>query len=93
MKQLGGKCSIIEVLKVDSWRVRNVFRSDNGVPYEAISSYVHKLTDHPQMDSRISFERYPAATKCLGGVDVEVSVKDGIATFRGEIYWISAFMI
>ena len=45
------------------------------------------------MESAISFERYPAAKKCLGGVDVEVSVKDGIASFRGEIFRISTFMV
>ena len=52
---------------------------------------MYKLSPHPSMDSLISFERYPAAKKCLKGVDVEVSVKDGIATFRGEIFRISTF--
>ena len=93
LKKLGGRCERINVLSVDSWRVRNVFEFDNGVSYEALSSYMYKLTDHPQMESAISFERYPAAKKCLGGVDVEVSVRDGIASFRGEIFHISTFTI
>ena len=74
----------INALRVDSWRVSYVFESDNRVFYEALSSYMYKLLDHPQMESAILFEQYPAAKKCLGGVDVEVSVKDGIASFRGE---------
>ena len=65
-------------------------RADNGVSYEALGSYMYKLSDHPQMESTISFEQYPAAKKCLGGVDVEVSVKDKIV-FRGEIFHISTF--
>ena len=44
---------------------------------------IYKLLPHPTMDSLISFERYPAAKKCLKGVDVEVSVKNGFAIFRG----------
>ena len=83
----------VNVLRVDSWRVRNVFRSDNGVCYEALSSAMYKLSTHPRLDSGISFERYPTAKKWLEGVDVEVSVKDGIATFRGEIFHISTFII
>ena len=70
-----------------------MFESDNGVSYEALSSYMYKLSDHPQMESAISFERYPAAKKCLGGIDVEVSVKNGKASFRGEIFRISTFTI
>ena len=31
LKKLGGRCVRINVLRVDSWRVRNVFESDNGV--------------------------------------------------------------
>ena len=54
---------------------------------------MYKLSSHPSMDSPISFERYPAAKKCLKGVDVEVSVKDGIATFRREIFHISTCTI
>ena len=56
LKKLGGRCVRINVLRVDSWRVRNVFESDNGVSYEALSSYMYKLSDHPQMESAISFE-------------------------------------
>ena len=48
---------------------------------------------HPRMDSTISSEQYPAAKKCLKGVDVEVSVKDGIAMFIGEILCMSTFTI
>ena len=59
-----------------------MFKSDNGISYEVISSYMYRLSDHPRMDSTISFERYPAVRKCLKGVDIEVSVKDGIVTFR-----------
>ena len=93
LKKLGGRCVRINVLRVDSWRVRNVFESDNRLSYEALSSYMYKLSDHPQMESTISFEQYPAAKKCLGGVDIEVSVKEGTASFREEIFRISAFTI
>ena len=54
---------------------------------------MYELLDHPRMDSAISFERYSAAKKCFKGVHVEVSVKDRIATFRGEIFCISMFII
>ena len=101
VRELGGKCFSISILKIDSWRVKNVFKSDNGVSYEVISNYMYGLSSHPSMDSAISFERYPATKKCLKGVDVEVSVKDGgpgappggIATFRGEIFCMSTFII
>ena len=56
LKKLGGRCVSSSVLTVDSWRVRNVFKSDNGVSYEALSSYKYKLSDHPRMDSKIPFE-------------------------------------
>ena len=56
LKKLGGRCVRINVLRVDSWRVRNVFESDNEVSYEALSSYMYKLLDHPQMESTILFE-------------------------------------
>ena len=72
LKKLGGRCVRINVLRVDSWRVRNVFESDNGVSYEALSSYMYKLSDHPQMESAISLERYPAAKKCLGGLTLRL---------------------
>ena len=77
VRELGGKCLSISILKIDSWRVKNVFKPNNGVSYEVISSYMYKLLPHPTMDSPISFERYPAAKKCLKGVDVEVSVNKG----------------
>ena len=93
LKKLSGRCVRINVLRVDSWRVRNVFQSDNGVSLEALSGAMYKLSTHPRLDSGISFERYPTAKKCLEGVDVEVSVKDGIALFRGEIFRISTFII
>ena len=93
LKKLGGRCVRINVLRVDSWRVRNVFKSDNGVSYEALSSTMYKLLTHPWLDSGILFERYPTAKKRLGGADIEVSVKDRIATFRGEIFRISTFII
>ena len=38
LKSLGGRCVSIEVLKMDSWRVKNVFKSSNRVSYEVISS-------------------------------------------------------
>ena len=48
----------INVLQVDSWRVRNVFISDNGVSYEVLSHPMYTLTDQPRLYSRISFEHY-----------------------------------
>ena len=80
-------------MQVDSWRVKSVFKSNNGVSYEAISHTMHKLLTQPLVDSGISFERYVTAMKCLGGVDVEVSVNDGIATFKGGSVRISSFTI
>ena len=38
--KLDGRCISINVLKMDSWRVKNVFKSNNRVSYEAISSYM-----------------------------------------------------
>ena len=79
--KLGGRCVSIEVLKMDSWRVKNVFKSNDGVSYEAISSYTFKLMDHPKitesMGSRsgpgtsgpISFGRYPSTKKFLSCVE------------------------
>ena len=55
--KLGGRCVSIEVLKMDSWRVKNVFKSNNGVSYEAVSSYMFKLTDQPKITESISFEQ------------------------------------
>ena len=101
IRELGGKCFSIGILKIDSWRVKNIFKSDNRVSYEVIGSFMYELLDHPRMDSAISFERYPAAKKYLKGVDIEVSVKDGgpeaplhgIAAFKGEIFHMSMFII
>ena len=63
--KLGGRCVSIEVLKMDSWRVRNVFKLNNGILYKAISSYMYKLSDHPKITEGISFERYPSTKKFL----------------------------
>ena len=93
IKRMGGRCVSISVSWVDRWRVKNVFKSDNGVSYEALSVTMHVLLDQPSMDSGISFERYTTAKKCLGGVDTEVSVNNGIATFKGGAVKISMFVI
>ena len=31
LRKLGGRCVSINILKMDSWRVKNVFTSNNGV--------------------------------------------------------------
>ena len=67
---------------MDSWRVKNVFKSNNRISYEAISSYMFKLTDHPKITEGISFESYPSAKKFLPCVEdpkgeVEVKVNGG----------------
>ena len=85
--KLGGRCVSIEVLKMDSWRVKNVFKSNNGVWYEAISRFMFKLTDHPQITEGISFESYPSTKKFLSCIEdpkgeVEVEVNGGVAMFR-----------
>ena len=95
---MGGRCVSIKVLKMDSWRVKNVFKSNNGVPYEAISNYMYKLSDHPKITIGISFESYPSSKKFLlcdadpnGEVEVEVpkdplgGVNEGVATFKADI--------
>ena len=56
LKKLGGRCVRINVFRVDSWRVRNGFKSYNGVSYEALSSSMYKLSTHPRLDSGILFE-------------------------------------
>ena len=82
--KLGGRCISIEVLKVDSWRVTNVFKSNNGVSYEAISSCMFKLMDHPKIiEGMISFESYPSTKKFLSCIEdpkgeVEVEVNRGL---------------
>ena len=80
--KLGGRCISIEVLKMDSQRVKNVFKSNNGVSYEAISSYKFKSMDHPKITEGISFESYPSTKKFLSCVEdpkgeVEVEVNGG----------------
>ena len=97
LKKLGGRCVEIVILKIDGWRVKYVFKSDRGVYYEGIGSYMYELSDHPRFDSGISFERYPTAKKCLEGADVEVSIKDGgpaelRCMLRGDFFRISAFV-
>ena len=54
---------------------------------------MYKLLTQPQLDSGISYERYATTQKCFVGVDkdIEVSVKDGVATFKGG--YISSFKI
>ena len=91
LKNLGGRCISIEVLKMDSWRVKNVFKSNNRVSYEAISNYMFKLTDHSKITEGISFESYPSAKKFLSCVkdpkrEVEVEVNEGVATFKVDIF-------
>ena len=65
LRKLGGRCVSINVLKMDSWRVKNVFKSNNGVSYLHISSYMYKLSDHPKITKGISFESYPSTKKFL----------------------------
>ena len=85
--KLGGRCVSIEVLKMNSWRVKNVFKSNNGVSYEAVSSYMFKLTDYPKITESISFESYPSTKKFLSCVEdpsgeVEVEVNEGLQRSR-----------
>ena len=80
--KLGGRCVSIEVLKMDSWRVKNVFKSNNGVSYETVSSYMFKLMYYPEITESVSFERYPSTKKFLSCVEdptgeVEVEVNGG----------------
>ena len=96
--KLGGRCISIEVLKMDSWRVKNLFKSNNGVSYKAISSYMYKLSDHPKITEGISFESYPSTKKFLSCIedpsgDAEVEVNEGVATFKVDIFRISKFTI
>ena len=71
---------VSKVLNMDSWRVKNVFKSNNGVSYEVISSYMYELKDSPSLPERISFEKYSSTMKFLlcdedpnGEVDVNES--------------------
>ena len=106
LEKLGGRCISIEVLKIDSWRVKNVFKSNNGVSYEAISSDMFKLTDHPKITEGILFESYPSTKKFLSCIEdpkgeVEVEVPEdrvnggggGGATFKIVIHQISKFIV
>ena len=88
--KVGGRCVSIKVLKMDSWRVKNVFKSNNGVSYKAISSYMYKLSDHPKITESISFECYSSTKKFLscvedlkGEVEVEVNGGGGVANVQG----------
>ena len=65
LSKLGGRSVSISVLKMDSWRVKNVFKSNNRVSYEAISSTIYKLKDHSKITKSISFEQYPGTKKFL----------------------------
>ena len=96
--KLGGRCVNIEVLKMDSRRVKNVFKSNNGVSYEAISSYMYKLSDHPKITEGIPFERYPSTKKFLlcnevPNGEVEVEMNEGVAMFKVDILRISKFIV
>ena len=97
--KLGGRCVSIKVLKMDSWRVKNVFKSNNGVSYEAISSYMFKLTDRPKItEGIISFEWCPSTRKYLSCIEdpkgeVEVELNEGVATFKVDIFRISKFTV
>ena len=46
-----------------------MFKSNNGFSYEAISSYMYKLSDHPKITESISFEHYPSTKKFLSCVE------------------------
>ena len=83
---------------MDSWRVKNVFKSNNGVSYEAIGSYMFKLTDHRKITECISSEHYPSTKKFLSCVEdpsgeAEVEVNEGVAMFKEDIFRISKFTI
>ena len=98
LKSLSGRCVSIEVLKMDSWRVKNGFKSSNRVSYEVISSYMYNLKEHPKITECISFERYPSTKKFLlcdedPNGKVEVEVNEGIATFKVEILRMSKFIV
>ena len=98
LKSLGGICISIEVLKMDSWRVKNVFKLSNGVSYEVISSYMYNLKEHPKITKCISFERYPSTKKFLlcdedPKGEVEVEVNEGIATFKVEVLCMLKFTV
>ena len=75
-----------------------MFKPNNGVSYEPISSYMYRLEDHPSMTDSISLESYPSAKKfllCDGDPngEVEVEVNEGVATFKVDILRISKFIV
>ena len=75
-----------------------MFKSNNGVSYEATSSYMYKLSDHPKITEKISFESYPSTKKFLlcdevPNGEVEVEVNEGVATFNVDILRISKFIV
>ena len=83
---------------MDSWRVKNVFKSNDGVSYEAISSYMYKLSNHPKITTGISSERYPSTKKFLlcdevSNGEVEVEVNEGVARFKVDVLRISKFIV
>ena len=88
---------------MDSWRVKDIFKSNNRVSYEVISSYMHKLMDHPKITKGILFESYPSTKKFLlcngdqnGEVEVEVPkdrVNEGVAMCKVDILQISKFIV
>ena len=102
LRKLGGRCVGIDVLQMTAGELRN-----NGVSYEAISSYMYKLSDHPKITKGISFESYPSTKKFLsciedpsGEVEVEVNWGVGplraplhVATFKVDIFRISKFIV
>ena len=42
-----------------------MFKSNNGVSYEAISSYMFWLEEHLKITEGISFDKYPSTKKFL----------------------------
>ena len=75
-----------------------MFKSNNGVSYEAISSYMYKLSDHPKITTGISFESYPSTRKLLlcdevPNAVVEIEVNEGVATFKVDVLRISKFIV
>ena len=75
-----------------------MFKSNNRVLYETISSYMYNLSDYPKITESISFERYPSTKKFLLwiedlNVEVEVEVNEGVAMFKVDIFQISKFIV
>ena len=78
---------------MDSWRVKNVFKSNNRVSYEAISSYMYKLSDHPKItESHPSSKKFLLCDEVPNG-EVEVEVNEGVAMFKVDILRISKFIV